>query len=173
MSKEKNGFTRKRLLVDPAVQGALVARVTVYWFVCLITIFFLLLCWNIIAGPARPPWRQLDGMWFHYGPVFVASLFVLPIVLIDILRFTNRFAGPIYRVRRIMREAASGKSVAKVRFRADDFWKDFAEELNGLLTEMERLRRNQREPEEELATVTGLSEETDDQLVEAADPRYI
>ena len=148
MSQKKHGFTRKRLLVDPSVQGALVGRVAVYWFVCLITIFFLLLCWNIISGPARLPWRQLDSMWFHYGPVFVTSLFVLPIVLVDILRVTNRFAGPMYRVRRVMRDLIAGKEVGKVQFREEDFWKDFAGELNTLIAEVERLRKNQREPAE-------------------------
>lgn len=154
MAQSKNGFTRKKLLVDPVVQGALIGRVAVYWFVCLITLFFLLLCWNIITGPARLPWRQLDSMWFHYGPVFVASVFILPIVLIDVLRLTNRFAGPIYRVRRVMRELAAGKQVEKVHFREEDFWKEFAEELNSLIDEVERLRENQREPEEEPAVTT-------------------
>ena len=163
MSKKKSGFKRKRLLVDPAVQGALIGRVAVYWFVCLITIFFLLMCWNIITGPARLPWRQLDSMWFHYGPVFVASLFILPIVLVDILRVTNRFAGPMYRVRRVMREVTAGKPAEKVQFREEDFWKDFADELNALMAEVERLRANQREAPEEATkpadsdAVTGLA----------------
>lgn len=165
MAKKANSVKRKRLLVDPAVQGALVGRVAVYWFVCLITIFFLLLCWNIITGPARLPWRQLDSMWFHYGPVFVTSLFILPVVLIDILRVTNRFAGPVYRARRVMRDVTAGKPVEKVQFREEDFWKEFADELNALVDEVERLRKNQRDESEQPPKAAEDVDDVENELV--------
>ena len=40
-------YKRKKLLVDPKVQGLLVLRATVYWLACMATMEFLRLAWLI------------------------------------------------------------------------------------------------------------------------------
>ena len=37
---------RKRFFVDPKVQGALIARVILYWIVCMLGVTAWLLCWQ-------------------------------------------------------------------------------------------------------------------------------
>lgn len=130
---------RKQLFVDPKVQGALVARVVLYWAVCLVTITLMLLCWRILTGPARLFYTHFDDMWFHYGPALVASLVLLPLVIIDIIRVSNRFAGPMLRLRRSMRMLARGESVEPIEFRDTDFWHEFADEFNALRTRVMEL----------------------------------
>lgn len=132
--------TRKQLFVDPEVQGALVAETIIYWVVCTLSIALLLLCWRVLTGPVRPIWSHLDDMWFFYGPAFVASLIVMPLAITDVIRVTNRFAGPLFRLRRSMRALAAGQRVARLQFRKDDFWYEFAEEFNAVAAELERLR---------------------------------
>jgi hypothetical protein len=124
---------RKHLFVDPKVQGALVARVVLYWVVCLITITLMLLCWRIITGPARMFYTHFNDMWFFYGPALIASFLLLPLVMVDVIRFSNRFAGPLLRLRRCMRELARGEHVEPIEFRDDDFWQDIAQEFNGVI----------------------------------------
>jgi len=138
MSKKKH--LRKRLFVDPKVQGALVVRVVCYWLICLVTITLMLLCWRIITGPARMFYTHLDDMWFHYGPALVASLVLLPLVIVDIVRLSNRFAGPMLRLRRSMGELAQGRPVEPISFRDGDFWQDFAKEFNSVLARVNRLQ---------------------------------
>jgi hypothetical protein len=128
---------RKQLFVDPKVQGALVGRAILYWFVCLITISLMLMCWRIITGPARPFYMQFDDMWFFYGPALIASILLLPMVIIDIIRLSNRFAGPMLRLRRSMRALARGEHVEPIEFRGTDFWQDFADEFNQLLVRVQ------------------------------------
>ncbi len=123
---------RKQLFVDPKVQGALVLRVILYWAFCLITITIMLLCWRIMTGPARLFYTHFNDLWFFYGPALVASLLVLPLVVIDSLRMSNRFVGPLMRLRRSVRDLARGEHVEPIRFRDEDFWHDFAEEFNEL-----------------------------------------
>jgi hypothetical protein len=131
---------RKSLFVDPKVQGALALRVVLYWAVCLITITLMLLCWRIVTGPARLFYTHFDDMWFHYGPAMVASCLLLPLVIVDVIRVSNRFAGPMLRLRRSMKALARGEHVEPITFRDGDFWQDFADEFNTLL------RRVQGEP---------------------------
>jgi len=121
---------RKRLFVDPKVQGALVLRTVFYWVVCLVTITLMLLCWRIVTGPARMFYTHLDDMWFHFGPALVASTLLLPLVIFDMIRLSNRFTGPLLRLRRSMRSLARGEHVEPIEFRDGDFWQEFADEFN-------------------------------------------
>ena len=123
---------RKQLLVDPKVQGALVLRAVLYWAVCLITITLMILCWRIVTGPARLFYTHFDDMWFHFGPAVVASTLLLPLLIVDMLRLSNRFVGPLFRLRRAMRALARGEYVEPVEFRGGDFWQEIADEFNTL-----------------------------------------
>ena len=157
MLKDKKDL-RKRLFVDPKVQGALVARVALYWVVCLFAITITLLCWSMFIGPARKPWTHLDNMWFHYGPALIASLLLLPLVLVDILRVSNRFAGPLLQLRRSMRELAAGKPVKPIRFRKGDFWQEFAEEFNAVAARVQGPSASPTCDEEEESELIGSAD---------------
>ena len=121
---------RTRYLVDYRVQGALIARIVLYWLMCLLTISLLLLGWGMIAGPPRPLSALFQELWAYSGSAAVASLLLLPLVVFDLVRLSNRFAGPMFRLRRSMHDLAKGKPVAAVRFRHSDFWQAFADDFN-------------------------------------------
>lgn len=129
---------RKHLFVDPKVQGALIARVAAYWIVCVIGITLTLLCWRIITGPAQPFRVHFREMWFYYGPALVVSLLLLPLVIVDVVRFSNRFVGPLLRLRRSMRELARNEPVEPLAFRDADFWQEIADEFNALRDRVQR-----------------------------------
>lgn len=148
---------RKKLFVDPKVQGALVVRVGLYWLVCLITLTLMLLCWRILTGPARLFYTHFDDMWFNFGPALIASFVLLPLVVVDIVRLSNRFAGPLVRLRRSMRALARGEEVQPIRFREGDFWQEFADEFNAVLSrvqELEKVKGAAPEHEEPIATTS-------------------
>ncbi len=152
---------RTQFFVDSEVQGALVARAVIYWVACTLSIALLLLCWRVLTGPVRPLSFHLENMWFFYGPAFVASLILLPVAIADMIRVSNRFAGPMTRLRQGMRALAKGRHVAPIKFRKDDFWYEFAEEFNAVLREVEDLR-------EQVRTENGGDESPDSSLPVAA-----
>ena len=135
MSPKKH--VRKHIFVDAKVQGALVLRVAVYWVFCLLTLTLMLLCWRILTGPARLFYTHFDDMWYYYGSAVVASFLLLPIVLVDIVRLSNRFAGPLIRLRRSMRALARGEEVQPIHFRGSDFWQEFADEFNAIAARLQ------------------------------------
>lgn len=138
MSKKKHA--RKQLFVDPKVQGALIARAGLYWAVCLITITLMLLCWRILTNSPQPFFSHLSAMWSSFGPALVASCVLLPLVVVDIIRVSNRFAGPLVRLRRSMRALAQGEEVRPLQFRQGDFWQEFADEFNAIIRRVESLQ---------------------------------
>jgi hypothetical protein len=123
---------RKQLFVDPRAQGALVLRILLYWVVCLVSVTLALLCWRIASEPLLPMSAHFWEIWTHNGAALIASFLLLPLVIYDILQMSNRFFGPLFRLRRSMRALARGEHVDPISFREGDFWPEFAQEFNAL-----------------------------------------
>jgi hypothetical protein len=121
--------SRRRQLFIDGVQSVIMVRVVAYWLFCLLASALMACCW--IAWLDRPASSgELIALLFrHYGPVFLATLILLPLVIMDVLRLTNRFVGPVFRLRRALREAAEGHP-KPLQFRDDDFWREVAEDFN-------------------------------------------
>ena len=123
---------RHFVFVDPKVQGALVIRVALYWLLCLVTMALMLLCWRILTEPIELFFTHFRQLWLFFGPAAIASFLLLPLVLLDVIRLSNRFTGPVVRLRRTMRALARGEHVQPIEFREGDFWQEFAAEFNEL-----------------------------------------
>ena len=123
---------RHYVFVDPKVQGALVSRVALYWLLCLVTVGLMLLCWRIATEPIELFYTHFRQLWLFYGPAAIASFLLLPLVMLDVIRLSNRFTGPVVRLRRAMRALARGEHVQPIEFREGDFWQEFAAEFNAL-----------------------------------------
>ena len=130
---------RRKLFVDSQVQGALLFRAFLYWLVCVGLMTAMLACWQAFSGPDD---QTLAGvfvnLWLNYAPALVVSLLVLPLVLFDVVRLSNRFVGPVYRLRQRMRQLAHGERVEPIHFRQGDFWLEFADEFNDVLALIEQ-----------------------------------
>ncbi len=134
-----NRTKRRQLFVDQKVQGALVLRAALYWVCSLVTMTLILISWRMLTGPARAIHTHLDDLWYQYAPAVVVSLVLLPIIVYDSVRMSNRFAGPMYRLRRCLRQLAAGERIQPIHFREGDFWHDFADDFNQLLARVEQL----------------------------------
>jgi hypothetical protein len=74
----------------------------------------------------------------HLTPVAIIAIVVLPMFIKDSINLSNRFAGPIVRVRRALADFADGKSPAPVEFRHGDFWKSLAHDVNRVLLKSDK-----------------------------------
>lgn len=70
-----------------------------------------------------------------YGIFYLGVLFVA-------LIFSNRLAGPLYRLTRHMRESAHGKQVVKIFFRHNDYYTDLNHAYNELADAVNRRERD-------------------------------
>jgi hypothetical protein len=150
---------RRQLFVDPKVQGALILRVVLYWIVCLTAITLVLLCWRVATGPVMPFAAHFHEMWIHFGPAVLVSLLLVPVVAYDVVQMSNRFCGPLFRLRRCLRALGRGEHVDPISFRDGDFWPEFAQEFNVLLARVQRVP---------LASVATAAEEKEEKTSEPA-----
>jgi hypothetical protein len=87
----------------------------------------------LLTEPPRPFPTLVRESLRRGGPAAAASLILLPLVLFDIVRLSNRFAAPVQQVRHGLRRLAAGRPVQPVFLRKDDFWQDLAVSFNQCL----------------------------------------
>jgi hypothetical protein len=125
-----NRCRRSLFLIDHEVQGALMMRAAFYWLFCLLSIGLMLVCWNIYTGPPRRFVEIFLDIYHRYGPAMIASLILLPIVMMDVARMSNRFVGPVVRLRAALKDVAEGRPAQPLNFRDQDFWRELATDFN-------------------------------------------
>ncbi len=130
-------MTKRRLqkYVDTEVQSSLLLRLCVHWSLFIVANVFAMLFW---AGFMETPWESWDATWSltwqRVAPFALMSTVLAPVFIWDAVKLSNRFAGPVVRVRRVLAEYADGRDFKAVEFREGDFWKPLATDLNRAFT---------------------------------------
>ena len=121
---------RRTIFVDHEVQGVLVWRMLLYWNFFVISIPLVLLARELFIVPGADWADALRGMASRYSPVLFVSLLLLPVVLLDLVRTSNRMTGPILRLRQALKDVADGRPAKPLNFREQDFWRELAVDFN-------------------------------------------
>ncbi len=119
------------VLVEKKVQGALGLRIVAHWFIFL-AMSILVTCTLRTFGSIEHPsvWNAVRSALLEQTGSIVVLLALLPWFVHDALKLSNRFAGPMVRLRKSIRQLTNGEELPPVKFREDDFWQDLAEEFN-------------------------------------------
>lgn len=127
---------RKKKFVDAKVQGALARRLIFHWLVFLAVAVGVAVVLQVLADPLRPAGEHLSQAWSMHGPFLVVMLFLLPVYVVDTIKISHRFAGPIVNMRNAMREIVAGGKPRKLKFRRTDFWHDLADDYNAMIARL-------------------------------------
>lgn len=68
---------------------------------------------------------------------------VVPVVLLDAARLSNLVLGQFIRVQGAIRRLAASDPVGEIRVREDDIWKDWIQEFNAMLVNVQQRDRQQ------------------------------
>ena len=124
---------RKKTFVDPKVQGALVRRLVIHWFTFLLVASLVSFCLQVLSNPFRSLAEHTQQVWWTHGPFLLVMVFLLPVFVLDTIKMSHRFAGPIYRLRQVILEIAEGNPPPRLKFRDFDFWKGLADDFNRMV----------------------------------------
>ena len=142
---------RSRLYIDPEVQSALMRSLCTHWLVFMIVCFLVT---GVVQAFIENPSISISEM-ITYGlrrnilPI-ITGIAMLPLFIYDTLKLTNRFVGPIWRLRTTLRTIADGGPVPQLKTRSTDFWHEISDEFNRAVRklqseEIEHSDRGQRE----------------------------
>lgn len=126
-----NHAKRARQYVDGNVQGGLLSRMAIHWGMFFFTTAFGFIVLQIII--CRDQRTFLESLWdstTEFSALGLLVLTLLPAFMLDVIRFSNRFAGPMVRLRRFLKELGENGEVPQLKFRDDDFWIEVAKEFN-------------------------------------------
>ena len=135
---------RSKLFVDQEVQSALVRRLLLHWFLFIFVTFgFVGLLQGCIEHPSESVSELISYVLSRNALGIVAGVALIPVFVWDTIRATNRFAGPITRLRGMLRSLAEGKEESAMSLRSGDYWKELANEFNAAIAGLrgQRARR--------------------------------
>src|SRR3954451_24848887 len=133
-------YKRKQFLIDRHVQGSIVARLVVYWLTSIVAIEVVSLVWFVATVPDQPSFVDylLNATTLASGSrTVLTAIVLLPFIIRDALKLSNRFAGPVFRMQRALKQVAAGGTFEPIGLREKDFWHDSASDLKA---ELRRLK---------------------------------
>ncbi len=123
-------------LVDKPVQFTLIWRVMMHW-----TLFVSV---GVIVGLAHAMFEHgglatdhLQSVLSKQIPFLFIALLMLPIFMLDTFKLSQRFVGPMVRLRRGMQQLTAGGNSPSITLRPGDVWSDLAYDFNRLAARMQ------------------------------------
>lgn len=139
---------RHKQLVDPDVQLGILRKVAVHWSIFFVCNAVALMIWIRLFEQPDADWGQTFADTVRrFMPFFIITMALIPAFVWDTLKLTNRFAGPILRLRHALTDASEGRAVSPLRFRSNDFWKEIADDFNQALIRKGQIETPPDQPE--------------------------
>lgn len=125
---------RTKALVDPEVQGGILRKIAIHWVLFFICNAIALMIWIRLFEQPDADWGQTFGDTLRrFLPFFIITMALIPAFVWDTLKLTNRFAGPISRLRSALADASAGRATPPLQFRTNDYWKEIAQNFNSVI----------------------------------------
>lgn len=145
---------RRQHWVDSSVQGTLVRRILCHWCAFfVITLMCVSVMQLLLGDPNKTIVERVTSPGSGLMLIGLIMLALFPAFALDTIRFSNRFVGPITRLRRYMRDLVAGDKVGKLAFRDNDFWTEVAEEFNLISDRVQQQEEELQELKQKLAEV--------------------
>ena len=150
---------RKQYFIDSKVQSALLRRLMMHWALMLLSLVSLGVLVQIFFGPANTTFfGAIRDSFGKQLPLLILMFVLVPVYLQDVVRLSHRFAGPMYRLRTILRSMADGGRGGKLRFRPGDFWHETATDFNRFYEKHVELQQRCASLEKQLRERAGKEE---------------
>lgn len=127
---------RQKYWIDGEVQGVLVGRVVVYTFAAVLYVVLGSIGFQYWQHPDWSVGKHASHLFQQLWPWLPSFLLLVPLVLHDVIRLSNMFVGPIYRLRVHLAELAANPACRPLKFREEDYWQDLVCPINYLQNEI-------------------------------------
>lgn len=145
-------LNRKKLFVQGDIQKGIIVRFLMY-----IAFAFFFITLPVSFGRAWLDPTQLwvthfFSVWVENWPLLLCLALFIPFAIIDLLRFSHRIVGPIFRLKNEIKKLGTGDtSSAGLQFRENDFWDELSGSFNQLAEQIQDLKAKNEELTAQLA----------------------
>ena len=128
-------FRRKKKLINKQIQGTIILRLTTYIVAYNLAILALIVVsYAFQASAAVITDTVVPNRGFSLRSQLITvggcMLFMLPFMVYDLLKFSNRVAGPLYRYQQILADFVKSGAIVKAKTRDQDLLTDFEKQFN-------------------------------------------
>jgi hypothetical protein len=130
---------RKRIWINGAFQSRLLLRLVAYLLIYVAVMWYTCFVFELLPGLVDGSYlsRGIGGLFLdslaRQKPFLVAICLTLPAALYDLLKFSHRIAGPLFRCQKVMEAMASGQVVQEFKPRDGDHMPEFFQAFNSLI----------------------------------------
>lgn len=150
---------RLKKMINWTVQGPIIGRLLAH-FLCYnaATLFLLLTVWGIKSALAsiadKPSVPEPMTFWQQAGPVLVCMAVMTPFMVWDLMKLTNRIAGPLYRFETLLKEFNANGTLKPAVLRDGDLLVDFQKHFNEFAMKLHTLYPETKPVSGDAATFT-------------------
>lgn len=124
---------RSTRLTDMEVQGMLLRRSIAHWLSFIGVIGLSLAFWNYRLDFPDASFREIvSNCVLRFLPALILAPPLVLFYLWDTTRLSNRFTGPVRRLRRALRDVSQGRNAPSLKFRKNDYWQELAIHFNAI-----------------------------------------
>ncbi|MEQ8211693.1 MAG: hypothetical protein RH917_17960 [Lacipirellulaceae bacterium] len=129
---------RQKLYVDARTQRALALRMVLHCL-CFMTVGGTVAAvGQYLTNPIGDRGELTTKILTNFSLYALTFVVLLPALLLDSFRLSNRIVGPVDRLRSTIKTLARGEAVPPLKFRQRDYWQDIPEDFNRLLARLDR-----------------------------------
>ncbi|MEM6978315.1 MAG: hypothetical protein AAF539_01525 [Planctomycetota bacterium] len=133
-SVSESSIPRTKTVVDREIQFGIIRKIAFHWIALFACNCFALMIWVRLFEQPEASWAETGRECIRrFLPFLIVTTCLIPAFVLDTLKLTNRFAGPISRLRQEIAKAASGSTVSPLKFRQNDYWREIADGFNALI----------------------------------------
>lgn len=128
---------RRRVVADLQTQRVLAIRMVLHCILFMVVGGIIASVNEYMANSAMNPQLLREFLTRNFVSFSYAILALLPLLIYDSMKLSNRIVGPICRLRDTMRKISRNEQVTPLNFRSGDYWQQVPREFNAM---MEQLR---------------------------------
>jgi hypothetical protein len=136
---------RHKHVADAKIQRTLALRMIFHCF-CFMTLGGLFAAsGQYFAAPLSERGQLAGSITQAFSLYALAFVLLMPALMLDSFRLSNRIVGPICRLRNTIRGISQGGPITPLRFRSGDYWQDIPDQFNAMI---DKLQAEQGHPED-------------------------
>lgn len=126
---------RLKKLINWTVQGPIITWLFVHFLSYNVAVVSLLLVVYSVRGSLAavsdaPFSVEPITFWQQVAPVVVSMLVMMPFMIWDLIKLTNRIAGPLFRFETLLKEFSQTGKLKPAALREGDFLTDYLRQFN-------------------------------------------